>query len=492
MENITSSKKFFLWFHMHQPSYKIPNSSFLYLPWVRRHMLNGYYMIPKLLLDSEAYININFSGILLEQMKAYEEGKVKDIYQLYEEKEAAYLSEAEKNFIIEKFLVPLPIESERLNYLIEKKKKGDLFETQEVLDTQVIFMLSAFALPEKEIQDLRKKGKIFSESDKKFIQEEQEKIIRLVIPMYKMLADNNKIEITLSPYFHPVLPLLIDNNSAKESKNNAILPNNIFAFPEDAEAQINASIELFEKTFGIKPTGLWPSEGSVSNTTIDIIKNLGFEWIGTDELILRKNLESIDKQSGVYQVRNLRVFFRDHSLSDKIAFVYNKMNPQMAVQDLLDKQKENFDRLKIIILDGENPWMFYPDNGVPFLKELFKKLNATNSMLGKNCKANENIASIKPGSWINGYLDTWIGDKETNMAWSYLTEARTILGNNEKSMNDILTAEGSDSFWWYSNFHRNEVDYSFDYLFRLRLINAYKNANTSIPEYLSYPIKTND
>lgn len=492
MENITSSKKFFLWFHMHQPSYKIPDSDLLYLPWVRRHMLNGYYMIPKLLMDSEANININFSGILLKQMNLYEESKVKDVYQLYEEKEAAYLSEAEKNFIIEKFLIPSPIKSKRLNYLIEKKQKGDWFETQEILDTQVLFMLSAFALPEKEIQDLRKKEKFFSENDKKFIQEEQEKIIRSVIPMYKKLVDSNKIEITLSPYFHPILPLLIDKSSAKESKNDVILPNNVFIFPEDAEAQINTSIQLFEKTFGIRPVGLWPSEGSVSNATIDMIKNLGFEWIGTDELILRKTQETIDKQSGVYQVRNLRVFFRDHSLSDKIAFVYNKMTPQMAVQDLLDKQKENLDRPKVIILDGENPWMFYPDNGVPFLKELFKKLNPTNSLFGKNCYSKENITSIKPGSWINGYLDTWIGDKETNMAWSYLAEARTILGNNEKSMNDILTAEGSDSFWWYSNFHKNEVDYSFDYLFRLRLINAYKNANASVPKYLSYPIKTND
>ena len=161
MENTSANKKFFLWFHMHQPSYKILDSNYLYLPWVRRHMLNGYYMVPKLLLDSEARVNINFSGILLEQMKLYKEGIIKDIYQYYEEKEATSLSEAEKNFIIERFLVPLPIKSDRFNYLLEKKLKKEPFSMPEILDTQVLFSISAFALPEDEVLDLLKKGKTF-------------------------------------------------------------------------------------------------------------------------------------------------------------------------------------------------------------------------------------------------------------------------------------------------------------------------------------------
>jgi len=489
MENTSANKKFFLWFHMHQPSYKILDSNYLYLPWVRRHMLNGYYMVPKLLLDSEARVNINFSGILLEQMKLYKEGIIKDIYQYYEEKEATSLSEAEKNFIIERFLVPLPIKSDRFNYLLEKKLKKEPFSMPEILDTQVLFSISAFALPEDEVLDLLKKGKNFSESDKLSITEAQKKIIKSVIPMYKKLISENQIEITVSPYYHPIIPLLIDQDSAKESKEDVTLPDIEFAYPEDAEQQIKKSIEIYEEIFGIKPTGMWPSEGGISNATIDLIKNQGIKWIGTDELILRKTTETLTKPSGVYDVRNLKVFFRDHHLSDKVAFVYNKMNPEDAVSDLLNDKVEKKEGIKVIILDGENPWSFYPSNGVPFLKELFNNLDKENNLLGSDAVATDKISSVKPGSWINGCFDTWIGDPETNKAWTYLFEARQKLGKNEKSMDDILMAEGSDSFWWYSNFHKIEVDFSFDYMFRARLINAYKNADEAIPGYLLYTIK---
>jgi alpha-amylase/alpha-mannosidase (GH57 family) len=492
MENICEDKKIFLWLHMHQPCYEIPESNYLYLPWVRRHMLNGYYTIPKLLMETGAKLNINFSGILLKQMKLYEKALAKDIFQLYEEKEAASLSEAEKNFIIKKFLVPLPIKSDRFNYLIEKKQKSESFNTSEILDTQVFFLLSAFAWPEEEILEIRKKEKNFSENDKSLIINAQKRIIKSVIPMYKKLNNEKQIEITISPYYHPVLPLLIDKNSAKESKEDAILPDIEFAYPEDAEKQIDKSIEICKEIFGVIPKGLWPSEGSISNSTIDLIKNRGIEWIGTDELILRKTAETLTKKPGVYKVRNLKVFFRDHQLSDKIAFTYNKMNPEDAVNDLLNNQNNEKDNMKIIILDGENPWIFYPQNGIPFLKELFNKLNKNNSLLGSQVQEKEKMNSIKPGSWINGYFDTWIGDTETNKAWSYLDDAKKKLGKIEKSNEDILMAEGSDFFWWYSNFHRKEVDYSFDYMFRTRLTNAYKNGNKPIPDYLLYPIKIDD
>jgi alpha-amylase/alpha-mannosidase (GH57 family) len=485
MEDVSGSKKFFLWFHMHQPSYEIPESEYLYLPWVRRHMLNGYYMVPKLLLDSEARVNINFSGILLKQMKLYEEDLVKDAYQYYEEKEVDSLSAAERIFIIDKFLIPLPFKSDRFRYLLEKKMKKESLSTQEILDTQVLFSISAFALPEEEILEMLKKGRNFSENDKLLVMKVQEKTIKSVIPTYKALMAKNQIEITISPYYHPILPLLIDQSSALESKGGTILPETKFAYPEDAEIQISKSLEVCERVFGTRPKGLWPSEGSISNEAIDIIKKLGFDWIGSDELILSKAKETSDKKAGIYDVRNLKVFFRDHHLSDKIGFIYNKMEPADAVKDLLNNQEA----VKVIILDGENPWTFYPDNGVPFLKELFKNINKNNSLLGSEAVSSGKINSIKPGSWINGYFDTWIGNSETNNAWTYLTLARESIGKNEKAMNDILMAEGSDSFWWYSDYHRNEVDFSFDYMFRARLINAYKNAGKSVPCYLFYTIK---
>lgn len=485
---MTKKTKAVLWLHMHQPDYVIPGTNLMYLPWVRRHALRGYYMIPKLLINSGAKLNINFSGILLRELQLYEMGEMKDIYQYYEEKDTASLTEAERSFIIERFLIPLQFSSERFNALFEKKSKSEKFSNQEIRDIQVLFALSAFAPLDEDIVELLKKERDYTENEKTYIKEVEKRIINSIFPLYRSLMDKGLVEITVSPFYHPILPLLLDLNSARESKQGAIIPAVEFSYPEDASRQIQMSIDICKEIFGIKPKGMWPSEGSISNEAVDIIKSSGFEWIGTDELLLEKSSSTAHLASGVYNLRGIKTLFRDHISSDKLGFVYNKTNPEEAISDLLSQFKNSF-CYRIIIIDGENPWDYYRNNGVEFLKSLFQVLSEQETALGSEVEACENIDSVKPGSWVNGYLDTWIGDRESNTAWVYLSEARQRLASNELSLKAILSAEGSDFFWWYSEFHRQEVDYSFDFLFRSKLIDAYRRDNIPIPSYLFYPIK---
>jgi len=430
--------KIMLWLHMHQPDYLNPLSNEQILPWTRRHMLNSYYEIPKLLLSSSAKININFSGILLKQIVSYAEEKLEDTWETLEKKDADSLTESEKEFIIRNFLNPVAnFNSNRFNKLkIERK----IFES--------------------------------------------------IIPMYRELFARKQIELTISPMQHPILPLLIDSSIACRSKQETILPLTQFAHPNDAIKQMEDAISLFSKIFGKMPQGMWPSEGSISNKAIDIIKQKGIKWIGTDESVLMRTNPYVKKEdiSIPRNVRDLKIFFRNHYLSDKIGFAYNKMNPIDAVKDLLQTVKSSRNG-EIIILDGENPWDFYPECGVPFLTELFSALNQRNSALGNEIEATDSIEAIHPGSWINGYFDTWIGDEESNRAWTYLADTRKTVGSTQESLNQIYIAEGSDWFWWYSNLHKKEVDFTFDTLFRAHLIAAYQKAGIKIPSYLFQPIK---
>ncbi len=483
--------KIMLWLHMHQPDYLNPLTDEQILPWTRRHMLGSYYKISKLLLSSSARVNINFSGILLKQIVSYAEEKLEDTWETLEKKDADSLTESEKEFIIRNFLNHVPsFNSNRFNRLIDKKKNREKFSTQDMRDIQILFAISAFSPVITEVKDLMSKKENYSEKDKLEEKKIERKIFKSIIPMYKELFGRKQIELTVSPMQHPILPLLIDSSTAIRSKGETILPLAQFAYPDDAIKQIEDAISLFSKIFGKIPQGMWPSEGSISNKAIDIIKQKGIKWIGTDESVLIKTSAHINKEdiSIPRNVRDLKIFFRNHYLSDRIGFVYNKMNARDAVKDLLQAVKSSKNG-EIIILDGENPWDFYPEYGVPFLTELFSALNQKNSALGHAIEATDNIESIHPGSWINGYFDTWIGDEESNRAWTYLADARKTVGNVQESLNQIYIAEGSDWFWWFSNFHKNEVDFSFDTLFRAHLASAYQKAEIKIPPYLFQPIK---
>ncbi|MGC8721492.1 MAG: hypothetical protein ACP5SB_02825 [Caldisericaceae bacterium] len=478
-ENLTSDK-LTLWLHMHQPDYWDSVNNIQYLPWVRKHSTKAYYMIPKLISKSQAKININFSGILLEQLSAYASGSIEDVYEALENKDAKTLTQSEISFIVDRFLIPLPNESERFKYLRDKKMHGQNLSVDEIRDVQVLFKLLFFAPLDEEVIELNKKSAHFSENDKQVLSLVEKKIIQGIFPLYRQLANDKRVELTVTPYYHPILPLLIDVNSAKRSKSNAILPNIVFSHQDDALYNIQKSIEIFQKVFGFKPVGMWPAEGSISAEALDLIKASGFEFVGSDEMVLKKSFQG---PQGAYTVRGLKVLFRDHINSDKIGFVYNKEHPQDAVNDLLAQKKS------ILILDGENPWDYYSDLGMEFLSTLFNNLNEDNCSFASEVSPSAPLQSIEPGSWINGYFDTWIGDEESNRAWTYLAEARDKFSQNAGAMEEVYKAESSDFFWWYSNFHRREVNHDFDFLFRNHLIRAYLNAGEKVPEYLLYPVK---
>ncbi|OGW43166.1 MAG: hypothetical protein A2Y66_04350, partial [Nitrospirae bacterium RBG_13_41_22] len=370
------------------------------------------------------------------------------------------------------------------------------------------------------------KGRDYTEEDKHMLISRQFSILKKIIPKYTEMVKTGQIELSVSPFYHPILPLLCDTNSARIAMTGVNLPQKRFSHPEDAQKQIRMGIDYFERLFGYRPTGMWPSEGSVSEEVLRIASNEGIKWIGTDEDILSisigKQLRDASRniiEPGLlyrpYTFENVSVIFRDHNLSDLIGFVYPKWDSKKASEDFINRLIQVWSSLPkdkphllSIILDGENAWEYYKNDGHDFLRYLYeglskeKRLKAVtvSEYINEHDKG-EPLNRLHAGSWINANYGVWIGHEEDNTAWDYLTETRNDLDifqkmNPEKNLAEawkaIYIAEGSDWNWWYGDEHSTETQKDFDELFRMNLMKVYKEIGKDAPQHLFIPVLRED
>jgi hypothetical protein len=295
-----------------------------------------------------------------------------------------------------------------------------------------------------------------------------------------------------------------------------------FHYPQDARCQLERARDYIRDRFGAEPRGLWPSEGSVSDEALAIAAETGFRWAATDNGVLSRTLGRTAGLEETYRPyvwrqngREMRMIFRDHYLSDLIGFVYQRLGPAEAAADFLNRIRDNArgilssgrDALVPIILDGENAWEHYPENGRPFLRELYRSISADPSIQALTMTEAldqvepQPLSHIFPGSWINANFDVWIGAEEDNVAWDYLLRARQTydratlpgaapLTEREKTLayEELLIAEGSDWCWWYGPEHSSDFRVEFDELYRSHLANVYRALRLPPPEELSRPI----
>jgi alpha-amylase/alpha-mannosidase (GH57 family) len=327
------------------------------------------------------------------------------------------------------------------------------------------------------------------------------------------MADNGQIEVTTTPFYHPILPLLYSTKIAKEANPKTTLPKIEFAYPEDAQAQIEMALDFHKSRFAVRAAGMWPSEESVSEHILPFIINAGINWIVADEAILFKSLKKKKRETSlIYQPYllkreegGLNIVFRDRNLSDLVGFVYYNLKAQDAVADFM-KHLENIalafkdqDILVTIAMDGENAWEYYSRDGHDFLELLYQKLSEakflkTTTVSGylKNHPPKNEIKRLAAGSWIYGNFGKWIGNLQKTKAWEWLAQARKELeqatGNRQQATDlawkQIYILEGSDWFWWAGE----DPDGGFDRLFRMHLVNFYTLIGKDIPDYLRKPI----
>jgi len=541
----------FLW-HMHQPYYKDAKTGQYQMPWVRLHGLKDYYDMVAV-LDHFPQIRSTFNLVpsLIEQVQDYAQNQAYDEHLLLTERPAKDLTDVEKEKILSSFFScsfkTMIYPRSRFYQLFEKrgedlqnlKSKVRDFDLQDFLDLQVwsnLVWIDPIFKEDPLISHLLKKGRNFTEEEKKNLILKQREILGNVLPKYKELQDRGQIEITFSPYFHPIMPLICDTEIAKFSLPHIQLPQEKFSHPEDVEAQIDQGVRLYEHTFGRKPKGMWPSEGSVSEQIIPLIAKFGVKWIATDEEILFLSLrmdkgkthktisEDADALYRPYKIavedKELFVLFRDHTLSDLIGFVYSSWDAVDAADDFIQRlhrirEKIPQERLPNsvvpIILDGENCWEHYENDGHDFLSALYTKLSedkllstTTISDFLQKSREPHTLPHLFAGSWINHNFRIWIGHPEDNLAWDLLKRTRDALVEYEKkkersaeteeilkrAWKEIHIAEGSDWNWWYGDEHQTAFMEDFDRIFRSHLLYVYELIKKEPPEELYQPIKS--
>jgi len=529
-----------LW-HMHQPFYKDLVTGEYVLPWVRLHAVKDYYdMVALLERFPEVRVNFNLVPSLLLQIEDYVQNKVKDKFLDVTIKDPGDLTLEEKVFILQNFFMAnwetmikpyrryhdLLLKRGRFVSVPELARVAKRFSAQEILDLQVWFNLTWFGFLYKRedpvIKDLIQKGKYFTPEDKKLVIEKQWEIMGKVIPKYKELQERGQIELTTTPFYHPILPLLCDTNVAKEAMPYVKLPSSSFQHPEDAEAQIRLAVEYHEQKFGSRPKGMWPSEGSVSEQIIPLVAKAGIKWLATDEGILERSLHKIEMRARTLSAAELyqpylvekdgqtvAMIFRNHFISDQIGFVYYRWSVSDALADFfshlnnirMSLPEDQRSYLVSVILDGENAWEYYPGGGKEFLEAFYGRLSR--DPMVKTVRVSDYLEQFPPnkkltklfaGSWINSNFKIWIGHDEDNLAWDYLNKARLALEGASKedsktAWQEIYIAEGSDWCWWYGDDHSSENDAVFDALFRKHLKNVYSLIGRNPPKYLEIPIK---
>ncbi|XOB61946.1 glycoside hydrolase [Campylobacterota bacterium DY0563] len=523
----------FLW-HMHQPYYKDDYTKSTLMPWVFLHATKDYYDIPWY-MEKFPKIKATFNLVpsLLAQMEEYIKGAANDKFIEFLKKEPSFLSNEEKLFLEEYLFLPnehhmirpFPKYHELLIKFKANNNSLSNFSNEEIIELEVLFLLSWCGNFLREnnnlVKELIRQQRYYSQNQKIDLVNTMFSFLEEVVPYYKELKDKGQISISTTPFYHPILPLLIDRKSAVEARADVVLPATKSAdYKEFASKQVSSAIEYYEKQFDAKPNGFWPSEGSVSEETISLLAKNGVKWACSDEEILFKSLQKSNKEvvynSYFLETQNGKVnlFFRDKYLSDLIGFEYSKKNAKDAANDFVSHLKNiylNAEKSIVVpvILDGENAWEFYPNNAQDFFENLYELLSNQDwceLTLFDEIEQIEEIEKIPlyrlaSGSWINGNFDIWIGNSQKNKAWELLDTTKYDYDRKKEFLDDdtikqidkeFLIALGSDWFWWYGDDHYTELNHQFDDQFRAHLKNIYRLMDEEIPSEIHVPIVKKD
>jgi alpha-amylase/alpha-mannosidase (GH57 family) len=530
-----------LW-HMHQPFYQDLLTGEHMLPWVRLHATKDYWgMVDLLRAHPTVKVTFNLVPSLLVQLEAFAREEARDRHLELGLRQADLLSAEERTFCVAEFfhahrgrmIDPYP----RYRELLSLRDQGDApdmssratrFSVDDIRDLQVwhklVWIDSDYLDGDPRVSMLMRKERGFSEDDKRTLREVELEVLRRVIPAYGAAAARGQVELSTSPFYHPILPLLCDSDVHRRAHPHSAMPRTPFRHPEDAAEQLTRAVALHERLFGIPPRGVWPSEGAVSDAIVPLVKQAGLHWMATDELILARTLaiglsrdaaghlhepEILYRPYSVGQEgQSVACAFRDHRLSDLIGFTYASWPTERAADDFVDQivqaGQRHFSRTGgedatiFVILDGENAWESYEGQGRPFLHAVYGRLGAhpdiqTVTMSEACASPTRRLPSIFPGSWINSDFYIWMGHADDHRAWSQLGDARgaieaaasvTPADALARAREELLIAEGSDWYWWYGDDHSSDHDREFDDLFRRHVRNVYDALGLPIPAEL--------
>lgn len=532
--------KLVLCWHMHQPEYRDRHTGEFILPWTYLHVIKDYVdMVSHLEDEPEAKAVVNFAPILLEQIEDYSKqvgGYLRDGVIIKDALLAALVeptvtADPERRLKLlhdcfkanrERQINRYPVFTRLIDMAEWVRRHPDAvnyLNSQFIADVLVwyhlIWMGETVKLADVRVQRLIEKGSGFSFHDRIEVLEIIGDLLSTVIYRYKSLARKGRVELSVTPYAHPIMPLMLDIHSAQEAMPGVKLPQ-LQSYP-GGEARVKwhlrKGLETFKHFFGFEPQGCWPSEGGVSELTLKMLSEFGFKWSASGGSVLANSLRASGIESSPHHVFKLEsidlaCFFRDDGLSDLIGFEYSKWHAEDAVADLI-KHLENIadfqsePAIVSIIMDGENAWEYFPENGYHFLRTMYRRLVehpriqlTTFSEILKDQIEPKKLPQLVAGSWVYGTFSTWMGDDDKNQGWDMLGDVKSAYdkalsldGLNETQRvlaeTQLAVCEGSDWFWWFGDYNPGEAVSDFEKQYRLNLSNLYRLLGEEPPGYLA-------
>ncbi|WP_322629861.1 glycoside hydrolase family 57 protein [Halothiobacillus sp.] len=537
-----------LCWHMHQPEYRDPRDKVYQQPWTYLHAIKDYVdMVAHLERYPDARAVVNFVPILLEQLDDY--AKQVDAYAVSQKIEqvrdpllqslvqpSALTDPASRMHVVRALMRAnesrLIRRFEPFNDLIDLARSisatttdGRYLSDAFIGDLSVWYHLAWMGETVRQnnplVQQLMIKATNFDDQDRLQLFLLIGSLISGIFPRYRALAEQGRVELSMTPYAHPIMPLLLDMEAGKQACPHDPQPQHV-SYPDGPERvqwHLSHGLDVFQRYFGIRPSGCWPSEGAISEPTVQALAHAGFSWLASGDQVLansRARIGHVDNtcRHHVWQFDHLSpaIFFRDDGLSDLIGFDYQNWHADDAVTNFISHLEsihttcDSEDAVVSIILDGENAWEFYPDNGFWFLDTLYKRLSnhptlelTTFSKVVEQSLKRRSLKHLVAGSWVHGNLATWVGSPAKNRAWDMLIDARiafkkaceagrwdseTLAAN----LQQLAICEGSDWFWWFGDYNPGDAVRDFDQLYRLQLSRLYELIGQSAPHNLSEPL----
>jgi len=529
----------FIW-HFHQPVYQESFEKDFLMPWVRLHATKDYLdMLYRIDKFPRLRVNFNISPTLADSLLRYTNGS-KDIHLRLLMSDISELNDEDKKFILNNFFdanyANMILTRKYYSYLYNKRFSEDEISTDHFSDQEYADIMTNHTLAwvdkiffdeYPELKKLYDKEQGYTLKDRRRIAEITYDIVRKILQTYKEYYLRDKIEISTNPYYHSILPLLLDVNALPYAYNEN-LPSNPNVLAEDACLQTKKALDKFEELFGKRPKGLWLSEHCISKKTVNLLSELGIEWTIADEGILADTLDQkfprdfegnledpfyICKNYKLKGAENTNIVFADSFFANLVGFGYGNYEGATAANDLYERIKtiqnklDNSpdDHILTIAMDGENCWESYANDGGEFLDTLYGLLENDESLetvlMSEYFKKAKNpivLDNICAGSWINKNFDLWIGEPVKNLAWKYLENAREAYNERSlhihsedqkaKALEELHIAQGSDWLWWYGEPNESGQDHIFDHLFRTHLKNMYEILEVEHPRYLDIPL----
>ncbi|MBI1398060.1 MAG: glycoside hydrolase [Betaproteobacteria bacterium] len=535
-----------LW-HMHQPDFRDCVTGEYRLPWVYLHAFKDYSdMAAHLERHPGVRAMVNFVPVLVDQLEDYADqfatGRLRDpLLAMLAREDLDRISREERALVLDrcfranhaKMIEPFPA-YRRLRAMFDFVD-GQGGEAEEYLSGQYLADLLAWyhlawagETVRREhalIPRLMAKGQTFTPADRQGLLAVIGEVVRGILPRWQALAARGQVEISSTPHYHPIGPLMIDFASARETQPDAPLPQSP-QYPggrQRLERQIAWAQESHERRFGQAPAGMWAAEGAVSTAFVDMLGRAGVRWTASGEGVLANTLGAGGPlpPRAEYLYRGYRAgesgiacFFRDERLSDMIGFEFSKWHGRDAAAHFVSELERiaaeaspERTPLVSVILDGENAWEYYPYNGFYFLDDLYAELEAHASIrtttyarvLETGQDAFGRLQKVVAGSWVYGNLATWIGHPDKNRAWDLLCEAkrrydlvmdggRLPAERREAASRQLGACEGSDWCWWFGDYNPPESVAAIDAVYRANLAQLYVLLELPVPVALTHPV----